>query len=129
MRSHGEWCLPAATQVKVLSPEIIHIAKGQEFHFSEASTGSDAKGESESGMPGSKSAAGKRTVYIGTWEIRNVPVGSRQGAEKATSRYGVSEVGPTNIRGVAGAMPGGAECSLEGVGGLTQRGDIRHAIH
>lgn len=129
MRSHGEGRLSAATQVKVSSPEIIHIAKGQGFHCPEASTGSDAKGESETGMPGSKSAAGRRTVYIGTWEIRSVPFRSRQGVGKATRRYGVSEVGPTNIRGVAGAMPGGAECSLEGVGGLTQRGNIRHAIH
>ena len=29
-------------------------------------------------------------------------------AEEVTRRYGVSVVGPANIRGVAGVMPGGA---------------------
>ena len=129
MLSHGEGSLPAATQVKVLSPEIIHIAKGQEFHFSEASIGTVAKGETASGVPGAKSAADRQTVYIGTWESRSAPGRSRQGAEKATRRYGASEVGLTHTRGVAGAMPGGAESSLEGVSGLTLRGNIRHAIH
>jgi hypothetical protein len=66
--------------------------------------------------------AGERTVCIGTWENRSVPNGSCQGAEKATRRYGVSVVGLTHSRGVAGVMAGGAISSLEGVSGLTQRG-------
>ena len=43
-------------------------------------------------------------------------------AEEVTKRYGVSVVGLTHSRGVAGVMPGGATSSLEGVSGLTQRG-------
>ena len=108
MRSPGKGVMSATTQVKVLSPEIILIALGQGFHVLEASIGMRANGECISGVPGSKSVAGKRTVYVGTWENRSVPKGSRQGAEKVTRRYGVSVVGPANIRGVAGVMPGGA---------------------
>ena len=129
MPSHRKGDLSAATQVKVLSPEITNIARGQGVHLPETRIGTVVKGETEFGMPGSKSVAGRRVVYIGTWESRNVPGRSHQGAGKATRRYDVSEVGPTRIRGVAGAMPGGTESSLEGVGGLTQRGNIRHAIH
>jgi hypothetical protein len=66
--------------------------------------------------------AGKRTVHIGTWENRSVPNESCQGAEKVTRRYGVSVVGLTHSRGVAGVMSGGAKSSLEGVSGLMQRG-------
>ena len=82
MRSHGEGVMSATTQVKVLSPEIILVALGQGFHFLEASTGAGAKGERVTGVPGSKSVAGERTVCIGTWENRGVPFRSRQGAEK-----------------------------------------------
>jgi hypothetical protein len=66
--------------------------------------------------------AGKRTVCIGTWENRNVSNRSCRGVEEATKRYGVSVVGLTHSRGVAGVMPCGAKGSLEGVSGLTQRG-------
>ncbi len=116
--------MSAITQVKVLSSEIIHIALGQGFHFLEASIGMDADGEFISGVPGSESVAGKRTVYIGTWENRSVPNGSCRGAEKATRRYGVSVVGPIHSRGVAGVIPGGACSPLEGIGGITSRGGI-----
>jgi hypothetical protein len=68
--------------------------------------------------------AGKRTVCIGTWENRSVPNGSCQGAEEVTKQYGVSVVGLTHSRGVSGVMSGGAKCSLEGVSGLTQRGEF-----
>ncbi len=122
MRSHGNGGLSAATQVKVSSPEISHVALGQGFHFLEASIGMHVNGECMFDMPGSESVAGKRTVYIGTWENRSVPNGSCQGAEKVTRQYGVSVVGLTHSRGVAGVMPGGAKSSLEGVSGLTQRG-------
>ena len=129
MRSLGEGVASAATQVKVLSPEIHHVAQGQGFHFSEASNGASARGEFATGVPGSESAAGQQDVYIGTWDGRSVPEEAVKELEKATRGYGASEVGPIRSRGVAGVMPGGAESSLEGVGGLTQRGNIRHAIH
>ena len=108
MRSPGKGVMSATTQVKVLSPEIILIALGQGFHFSEASIGMHANGECISDVPGSESVESKRTVCVGTWENRSVPKGSRQGAEKVTRWYGVSVVGPANSRGVAGGMPGGA---------------------
>ena len=122
MRSLGKGVMSATTQVKVLSPEITLVAQGQGFLFLEASIGMHAKGECISGVPGSKSVAGERTVYVGTWENRNVPNGSCQGAEKVTRQYGVSVVGLTHSRGVAGVMPGGTISPLEGVSGLTQRG-------
>ena len=122
MRSLGKGVMSATTQVKVLSPEIISVALGQGLHCLEASIGMHVNGECMFDMPGSESVAGKRTVYIGTWENRIVPNGSCQGAEKATKQYGVSVVGLTHSRGVAGVMPGGAKGSLEGVSGLTQRG-------
>ncbi|MDP6433601.1 MAG: hypothetical protein QGI15_04700 [Candidatus Scalindua sp.] len=78
---------------------------GQGFHFLEASIGMHAKGECISGVSGSKSVAGKRTVYVGTWENRIAPNGSCQGAEKATKQYGVSVVGLTHSRGVGRVMP------------------------
>ena len=108
MRSPGKGVMSATTKVKVLSPEIILVALGQGFHFLEASIGMHVKGECIFDVPGSKSVAGERTVYIGTWENRSAPKGSLQGAEKATRRYGVSVVGPVHIRGVAGIMAGGA---------------------
>jgi len=43
-------------------------------------------------------------------------------AEEVTKQYGVSVVGLTHSRGVAGVMPSGVKGSLEGVSGLTQRG-------
>jgi len=116
--------MSATTQVKVLSLEILFIASGQGFDFPEASIGMCAYGKCITDVPGSKSVAGKRTVYIGTWENRSVPNGSGQGTEKVTRPYGVSVVGLTHSRGVAGVMPGGAVCPLEGVSDLTQRGKI-----
>jgi len=131
MRSHGKGGLSATTQVKVLSPEIILVALGQGFHILETNISTSANGEGVSDVPGSESVAGKRTVYIGTWENRNVPNVSRQGAEKATKRYGVSVVGLTHSRGVGRVMP--VESidygTLEGVSILTQRDEVCHAIH
>jgi hypothetical protein len=124
MRSLGKGVMSATTQVKVLSPEISYVALGQGFHILEASIGMHAKGECVSDVSGSKSVAGERTVYVGTWENRSVPNGSCQGAEKATRQYGVSVVGLTHSRGVAGVMPGGTLSPLEGVSGLTQRGNL-----
>ena len=104
MRSHGKGSLSATTQVKVLSPEIILVALGQGFHPLETNIRTHVKGESVSDEPGSESVAGKRTVYIGTWENRSVPNGSCQGAEKVTRQYGVSVVGLTHSRGVNRVM-------------------------
>lgn len=131
MRSHGKGSLSATTQVKVLSPEILLIALGQGFHVLEANIRTRIIGECVSDVPGSESVAGKRTVYIGTWENRSVPNGSFQEAEEATRRYGVSVVGLTHSRGVGRVMP--AESSfmgtLEGVSSLTQREEVCRAIH
>ena len=117
--------MSATTQVKVSSPEIIHVAQGQGFHFLEASIGTRAKGERVSGVPGSKSVAGSRTAYVGTWENRNAPKGSRQGAGKAVRRYGVAVVGLAHSRGVAGAMPGEGASPPEGASGLTLGREVR----
>ncbi len=105
MRSHGKGGLSAATQVKVSSPEIILIALGQGFHFLEASIGMLVKGECISDVSGSESVAGKRTVYIGTWENRIAPKGSDHEAEEVTRSCGVSVVGLTHSRGVGRVMP------------------------
>ena len=130
MRSHGKGSLSATTQVKVSSPEITHITLGQRFHFPEANTSAFATGENVSGVSGSKSVAGKRIVYVGTWESRSVPR-SFQGAEEATRKYDVSAVGPTHSRGVGRVMPVGSRSfgALEGVGSSMQGGEVRHAIH
>lgn len=106
MRGPGKGVMSATTQVKVSSPEITIFALGQRFNFLEASTGASGTGEFATGVPGSKSVAGERTVYIGTWENRSVPERSLHEAEKATRRYDAAVVGPTHIRGVAGVMPG-----------------------
>ncbi len=105
MRSHGKGSLSATTQVKVSSPEITLIALGQGFHVLETKISSHDKGECVPDVPGSKSVAGKRTVYVGTWENRDVPIGSFQEAEEATRKYGGSVVGLTHSRGVNRVMP------------------------
>ncbi len=119
--------------MKVSSPEIFLIALGQGFHGLEASIGVRAKGEGEriSGVPGSESVAGRRTVHSGTWENRIVAHGcaSRQGVEETVRRYGGAVVGSTHSRGVAGVMPGGACGSLEGVDGSMLRDEVVHARH
>jgi len=131
MRSHGEGSLSATTQVKVLSPEILLFALGQGFHVLETNIRTHVKGECVSDMPGSKSVAGKRTVYIGTWENRSVPKESFQEAEEVTRKYGVSVVGLTHNRGVGRVMPVESQSlgTLEGVSSLTQRDEVCHAIH
>jgi len=105
MRSHGEGSLSATTRVKVLSPEINKVAKGQGFYILETNIGTHAKGECDSGVPGSESVAGKRIDYIGTWENRSAPTVSFREAEEATRKYGVSVVGLTHSRSVGRVMP------------------------
>lgn len=61
--------MSAATKVKVVSPEILLVTQDQGFHFLEVNIGAYVNvGEYASDVSGSESVAGKRTVYIGTWE-------------------------------------------------------------
>jgi len=131
MRSHGKGSLSAATQVKVLSPEITRIAQGQGFHILETSNRIYVKGEYISVVPGSKSVAGKRTVYIGTWENRIIPLESFPETEEVTEKTYVSVVGLIHSRGVVRVMPAesGYYRILEGISSLTQRENICRAIH
>ena len=128
MRSHGKGSLSAATQVKVLSPEIILVALGQGFHFLEANIRTRIIGECVSDVPGSESVAGKRTVYIGTWENRNAPKGSDQEAEEVTRTSGVSVVGLTHSRGVGRVMPVESPFSRHSKGSaLIRKDDVGHS--
>jgi hypothetical protein len=129
MRSQGEGSLSATTQVKVFSPEILLSASGQGFHILETNIRTHIRGERVTDVPGSKSVAGKRTVYIGTWENRSVPTGSFREAEEATRKYVVSVVGLTHSRGVDRVMSvaSGRSRTLEGVSSRTQRDEACHA--
>ncbi len=130
MRSLGKGSMSATTQVKVWRPEIFHVAQGQGFHFLEANIGTRSIGECVSGVPGSKSVAGIRTVDSGTWENRNVPEEALERTEEVMRGYVISVVGPTRSRGVNRVMPvEPEEEALEGVGGLVQRDWSCHAIH
>jgi len=124
MRSLRKGVMSATTQVKVSSPEIVYHCIGPRVSFPGSQYRYTRQGECISGVPGSESVAGKRTVCIGTWENRNVSSRSRREAEKVTKRYGVSVVGLANIRGVAGVMPCASRSigTLEVASGLTQRG-------
>jgi hypothetical protein len=130
MRCQRKGGLSATTQVKVLSPEIHHIARGQGFHFLEASIAPCVKGEHVSDVPGSESVADKLTVHIGTWENHIVPSGSFQQAEEARRKYGDMVVGLTHSRGVTGVMSSESRKSgtLEGVSSRTQRDEVAYAI-
>ncbi len=89
--------------MKVLSPEIPNIARGQGLHFLEASINICGRGECIIDVPGSKSTAGKRTVYIGTWENHAASkklLTNRRGE----SEYGGMVVGLTHGRGVNGVI-------------------------
>ncbi len=95
--------MPAVTQVKVLSPEITNVARDQGFHFLEVSINICDRGECIIDVPGSKSTAGKRTVYIGTWENHAASkklLTNRRGE----SEYGGMVVGLTHCRGVNGVI-------------------------
>jgi len=131
MRSPGKGSMSATTQVKVLSPVILHVAMGQGFHFLEAKIGACAMGERVSDVPGSESVAGVRTVYSGTWENRSVAERASREAEEATREHVAAVVGPTRSRGVNRVIPVASRRigTLEGVGGLVQRDWSCHAIH
>jgi len=117
--------------VKVLSPEILLIARGQGLHTLEVSNAACVKGEQVSSVPGSESVAGKSTFHIGTWDSRIAPDRSFQQAEEARRKYGDTAIGLTHIRGVGGVIP--AEFhepgTLEGVNSRTQRDEEASAIH
>ena len=69
MWSRGKGCLSAVTKVKVLSPEINIVTQDQGIHSLEVNIRACVNvGEYVTDVSGSKSTAGKRTVYIGTWE-------------------------------------------------------------
>ncbi len=131
MRCQRKGGFSATTQVKVSSPEIINIARGQGFHFLEASIAACVKGEYVCDVPGSESVAGKPTVHIGTWENHIAPDRSFQQAEEARRKYGDMVVGLTHIRGVVGVMPGESQRvgALEGVSSKTQRDEEVLAVH
>jgi len=131
MRSQRDGGLSATTQVKVLSPEILLIARGQGFHGLEASTVACVSGEHVGGVPGSKSVAGQSTVHIGTWESRIAPDRSVQQAEEARRTYGDAAVGLIRSRGVGGVMPAAFRepGTLEGISSRTQRDMEALAVH
>ncbi len=117
--------------MKVLSPEIVNIARGQGFHCLEASIAAYVNGEYVSGVPGSESVAGKPTVHIGTWENHIVPNRSFQQAEEARRKYDDMVVGLTHSRDVVGAMPDEFQGigTLEGVSSKAQRDEYAGAVH
>jgi hypothetical protein len=121
MRSLGKGVMPATTQVKVLSPEITPCRTGSRVSYPGSQYRYAHHGECVSGVPGSKSVAGERTVCIGTWENRSAPYGSPREAEKAGRGYGAVVVGLTRIRGVGRVTPAEGTSPLEGVSVLTQR--------
>ena len=129
MRSLGKGvCQPQCESVKVLSPEIYPCCIGPRVSFPGSQYRYARNGESITGVSGSESVAGKRTVCIGTWENRIAPNGSCQGAEKATKRYGVSVVGLTHSRGVGGVMPVESRCTRHSKGSaLIRKDEIGHS--
>jgi len=131
MRCQRKGGLSATTKVKVLSPEIVNIARGQGFHFLEASIAACVKGECVSGVPGSESVAGKLTVHVGTWDNHIAPEGSFQQAEEARRKYGDMVVGLTHSRGVDRVMPIESQGTgaLEGVSSKMQRDEVACAVH
>ncbi|MFA6101520.1 MAG: hypothetical protein WCV67_01265 [Victivallaceae bacterium] len=101
MSSHRKGDLSAATQVKVLSPEIFIIARGQAVHNAETSNGRREKGKHRYGVPGSKSAAGKSTVMSELGRtVRSREIEYHKEAEKATAWKAEAVVGLAHIRGV-----------------------------
>ena len=105
MRSLGKGVTSATTQVKVLSPEITPCRTGSRVSCPGSQYRDARHGECVSGVPGSKSVAGERTVCIGTWENRSAPYRSPREAEKAGRGYGAVVVGPARSREVGRVTP------------------------
>lgn len=83
------------------------------------------------GVLGSKSVAGYRIEFNGTWENQSVPKRSSEGVEEMTKEYDGLVVGLTHIRGVNRVMPIESRKieTLEGVSSLMQRDRECNAIH
>ena len=106
MRSHGEGSLSAAMRKREgIESRNVPYCTGSKISFSGNQYQYIRNGENVSDVPGSKSVAGRRIVYVGTWENRNIPDKSFQGAEEAMRRYSVSVVGLIHSRGVCRVMP------------------------
>ncbi len=124
VRSHIDSGWSAATQVKVLSPDIFLIAMGHVLLCSEASIVAGVRRRVCNGVPGSQAAAGHPTDCIGTWDSRIACM--LQQAEEARRGHRDTAVGPAHIRGVVGVMPGGVPQiadSLEGAGSQLSRAE------
>ncbi len=136
MRSHVNSGWSAATQVKVVSPDIFIIAMGQGLLCPEASIVAGVRRRVSNGMPGSQAAAGHPIPTcrdIGTWESRIAcMLQSRHVGKEARRGRGDAAFGPVHSRGVAGIMPGGVPRiadSLEGAGSQSYRAEEVRAIH
>ena len=122
MRSHGKGSLSAAMRKREgVEPRNIPYCTGSRSSFSGNQYQCTRNGKSVSGVPGSKSVAGRRIVYVGTWENRNIPEKAFLGAEEATRKNSVSVVGLIHSRGVSRVMPVESKGirTLEGISNLT----------
>ena len=130
VRSHIDSGWSAATQVKVVSPDIFIVAMGQGLLCPQASIVADVVRRVCNGVPGSQTAAGHPTDCIGTWDSRIACM--PQQADEARRGHRDTAVGPVHSRGVAGVMPGGVPeivDSLEGAGSQLSRVEEVRAIH
>lgn len=130
MRSLGKGVTSATMRKREgVEPRNSPCCTGSRVSFSGSQYWYARHGECATGVPGSKSVAGGRTVCIGTWESRGAPYRSPREAEKAGRGYGAVVVGLTRNRGVGRVMPAEGKSLLEGVSVLTQGGRIEHARH
>jgi len=83
------------------------------------------------GVLGSKSVAGYRIEFNGTWENQSVPIISSKGVEETTNEYDGLVVGLIHIRGVNRVTPIESQKmeTLEGVSSLMERDEECNAIH
>jgi hypothetical protein len=105
MRSHIDSGWSAATQVKVVSPDIFLIAMGQGLVCSEASIVAGVRRRVCNGVPGSQTAAGHPTDCIGTWDSRIACMA--QQAEEVMRGHGDTAVGPVHSACWAAHRSGG----------------------
>jgi len=106
VRSHGKGSLSAAMRKREgVEPRNNLYCTGSRSSYSGNQYQYIRNGESVSGVSGSKSVAGRRIVYVGTWENRNIPDKSFLRAEEVMRKYSVSVVGLTHSRGVNRVMP------------------------
>jgi len=131
VRSHVNSGCSAATQVKVVSPEIFLIAMGQGLLCSETRIVTGVNRRVCNGVPGSQTAAGHPTDCIGTWDSRIACMSQQAGQARREHRD--TAVGPVHSRGVGGVMPVEPHAlwcrALEGAGGQSYRAEEVWAIH